>query len=400
MAIEKKPHGLIMFVLGALAALAPFTTDMYLPGFPSIARTLHTDIAHVEFTLTSYFLGFFAGQLAFGPVLDRYGRKKPIIFSLILYILAALGCAFAASIHQLIGLRMLLAVGGCVGIVGSRAVVRDLFSGSDLARSLSLQMMIFGIAPIIAPTIGGIVVTLLGWRFIFVSLALIALLVLVAVQCVLGETKGNDFSVSLRPASIVQEYVTVLKSREFVFYAGAGGSVTGCLFAYIAGSPFVYIDLFGYTATQFGWIYGINACGLVASNQVNRMLLKKYESRDVLLACTVAQSSTALVLMAGARMGFLPNIAIMGLILCVLFCFGLALPNATALALEPFSRNAGSAAALFGSTQMIAGAASTAMVSLLHDGTPFPMALIIFVSAASAFALVSSFALHRPRLRQ
>ena len=217
MAIEKKPHGLIMFVLGALAAIGPFTPDMYLPGFPSIARTLHTDIPHVGFSLTSYFLGFFAGQLAFGPVLDRYGRKKPIVLSLILYILAALGCALAASIHQLIGLRMLLAVGGCVGMVGSRAVVRDLFSGSEIARSLSLLMMIYGVAPIIAPTMGGIVVTLLGWRFIFVSLALIALFVLVAVQCVLGETRGKDFSVSLRPASIVQEYVTVLKSREFVF---------------------------------------------------------------------------------------------------------------------------------------------------------------------------------------
>jgi DHA1 family bicyclomycin/chloramphenicol resistance-like MFS transporter len=400
MAIEKKPRGLIMFVLGSLAAIGPFTTDMYLPGFPSIARTLNTDIAHVEFTLTSYFLGFFIGQLAFGPVLDRYGRKKPIVLSLLLYIVAALGCALAASINQLIGLRMLLAVGGCVGIVGSRAVVRDLFSGNEIARALSLLMMIFGIAPIIAPTMGGIVVTLAGWRFIFVCLAFIALLVLVAVQCVLGETKEKDFSVSLRPASIVQEYVTVLKNREFVFYAGAAAAVTGCLFAYIGGSPFVYIDLFGFTATQFGWIYGINACALVAANQVNRMLLKKYDSRGVLLACTVAQSSTALVLLAGARMGFLPNVATMGLILCVLICFGLALPNATALALEPFSRNAGSAAALLGSTQMFAGAASTAMVSLLHDGTPFPMALMIFVSAAVALTLVFSFALHQPRLRQ
>ncbi len=389
-----------MLVLGALAAIGPFTTDMYLPGFSSIARSLHTDMAHVGFTLTSYFLGYTVGQLAVGPVLDRYGRRRPMRLSLLLYICASLGCALAGSIQQLIGLRLLLAVCGCVSMVGSRAVVRDLFSGSELARALSLLMMIFGIAPIIAPTMGGIVVTLLGWRFIFVTLASFALLVLVAVQYLLRETKQDDPSISLRPASVVREYVSVLRNPEFIIHAGAGGAVTGCLFAYIAGSPFVLIDLFGFTATQFGWIYGCNACSMVAATQVNRMLLRRYDSRGLLLVSTLFQFSVALVLLAGTRMGILPVVVTLVLILCVLFSFGLALPNATALALAPFSRNAGSAAALAGSAQMVAGVISTAMVSFLYDGTPFPMALMIFVSAAVALTMVIAFALRRPRLRQ
>ena len=174
----KKQRGFVMLILGGLAAVGPLTTDMYLPGFPSIAKSLHTDIAHVGFTLTSYFFGFAIGQLCVGPVLDRYGRKKPMKLGMILYIVAALGCALAASIEQLVTLRLLLAIGGCGGIVGSRAVVRDLFSGNEMARALSLLMMIFGVAPIIGPTIGGIVVTLFGWRFIFVALAIFAVMVL------------------------------------------------------------------------------------------------------------------------------------------------------------------------------------------------------------------------------
>ncbi len=399
MAIEKKQRGFVMLILGGLAAVGPLTTDMYLPGFPSIAKSLHTDIAHVGFTLTSYFFGFAIGQLCVGPVLDRYGRKKPMKLSMILYIVAALGCALAASIEQLVTLRLLLAIGGCGGIVGSRAVVRDLFSGNEMARALSLLMMIFGVAPIVGPTIGGIVVTLFGWRFIFVALAIFAVMVLAAAQYLLRETKEEDLSISLRPASVVREYISVLKNREFAIHAGAAAGVTGCLFAYIAGSPFVLIDLFGFSATQFGWIYGVNACSLVAANQVNRMLLRRHDSRSVLLACAVFQTSTALALTAGTYMKVLPVIASLVLILCVLFCFGLALPNATALALAPFSRNAGSASALLGSAQMIAGVVCTAMVSFLFDGTPFPMSLMISVSAVYALVLAVSSVLRFRRLR-
>ncbi len=387
---DRKQHNLIMLVLGALAAIGPFSTDMYLPGFQAIARSLRTDMAHVDLSLTSYFIGISIGQLAFGPMLDRYGRKKPIVLGLLLYVFAALGCALSPSIDYLIALRLFLAVGACVGMVGSRAVIRDLFSGSEIARALSMLMMIFGIAPIIAPTIGGVVVTLLGWRFIFGVLAAIAIVVLFAVQRLLHETKQADLSVSLRPGNIVREYLNVFKEREFVLYAGAASAATACLFSYITGSPFVFIDLFGFTPTEFGWIYGVNACSLIAANHVNRMLLRKYDVGRVLLVCTAAQTAIGLLLLVGSSIGFLPKVAALGLIFCFLFCFASIMPNAMGLALQPFSRNAGSASALVGGMQMIVGALASALVSYLHDGTAFPMALMMCASASAALVLAAA----------
>jgi DHA1 family bicyclomycin/chloramphenicol resistance-like MFS transporter len=393
--IDRKQHTLVIFLLGALTAIGPFSTDMYLPGFQAIARSLKTDIAHVGFTLTSYFIGISIGQLAYGPMLDRYGRKTPVILGLLLYIFAAFGCALSPSIDYLIVLRLLLALGAGVGLVGSRAIVRDLFSGSEIARALSLVMMVFGIAPIIAPTIGSLVVALLGWRFIFGVLAVIALIVLFAVQLLLDETKQADPSVSLRPWNIALEYLNVFKEREFVVYAGAAAAVTGGLFSYIAGSPFVFMDLFGFTVTEFGWIYGANACSLIAANQLNRVLLRKYDERHLLLVCAVVQSAISVLLLAGGCMGLLPRAAMLGLIVCFLFCFGFMLPNAAGLALQPFSRNAGSASALIGSMQMVVGALASALVSYLHDGTAGPMALMMSASAGTALMLLVAATLFR-----
>jgi DHA1 family bicyclomycin/chloramphenicol resistance-like MFS transporter len=387
---DRKQHNLVMLVLGFLSAIGPFTTDMYLPGFRAITLSLKTDMAHVDLTLTSYFIGFSIGQLACGPMLDRYGRKKPILLGLLLYICAALGCALSPSINHLITLRFFLALGGCVGMVGSRAVVRDLFSGSEIARALSVLMMIFGIAPIIAPIIGGMVVTLLGWRFIFGVLAAIAVAMLFAVQRLLYETRQADLSVSLRPGNIVREYLGVFKEREFIVYAGTASAATACLFSYITGSPFVFIGLFGFTPAEFGWIYGANACSLIAANHVNRVLLKKYDIRRVLAVCAVAQSAMGLLLVAGTYMGFLPKAATLGLICGCLFCFAPIVPNATGLALQRFSHNAGSASALIGAMQMIAGALASALVGYLHDGTAFPMALMMCASASAALVLLAT----------
>jgi DHA1 family bicyclomycin/chloramphenicol resistance-like MFS transporter len=385
--IDRKRHGLILLVLGALAAIGPFSTDMYLPGFQEIARSLQTDIAHVGFSLASYFIGISMGQLAYGPLLDRYGRKKPIILGLFLYLFAALGCALSPSIDYLIALRFLLAVGGCVGMVGSRAIVRDLFSGAEIARAMSALMTIFSIAPVIAPTTGGLVVTLLGWRFIFLVLAVLASALLLAVS-LLDETKRTDLSVSLRPRNIIREYLGVFREREFIKYAGATGAATAGLFSFLTGSPFVFISLFGFTATEFGWILAANGCSFIAANQVNRLLLRKHDAREVLLVCTVVQSAAALLLLACACTASPPRAATIGLVFCFMFCFGLMVPNGTGLALQPFSRNAGSASALIGSMQMISGAVASASVSYLHNGTALPMVAMMGASAGTVLVLL------------
>lgn len=378
----------VLFVLAALAAIGPFSTDMYLPGFPAIAHDLKTDVSRIGLTLTSYLIGISLGQLVFGPILDRFGRKKPLMVGLAMYIVASLGCALSPSLEGLILLRFLLATGACVGMVGSRSVVRDLFSGTEMARSLSLLMMIFGVAPIIAPGIGGIVVSSLGWRWVFGLLAVVAALVLFFVGLVLEETHGPDASVSLRLDRVVLGFLSVFKERMFVLNAIAVGAVSGVIFAYLSGGPFVVIDLFGFTVIQSSWIFAAYGLASILGNQLNRLLLKTRESASVLLAMTVVQSFAGLLLVGASLMGSVSPLIYLTLLFVIIFCFGLIAPNGTARALERFSRNAGSASALIGCIQMAAGAFTAALVSRLHNGTTLPMAFVI--SGCALIALVMS----------
>jgi DHA1 family bicyclomycin/chloramphenicol resistance-like MFS transporter len=387
--MDRKQQNKILIVLGALSAIAPFSVDMYLPGFPAIARDLVTDVSNVGLTLTSYFIGLSMGQLMFGPVIDRFGRKKPLMVGLLVYILAAVGCAFSPSIYYLIGLRLFLAMGCCVGMVGGSSVIRDLFSGREVARALSLMMTIFGVAPIIAPTIGGLIVATLGWRFIFGVLAMIGAFVLMAVKEVLPETKEADPSISLQPKNVMLGYFKVFRERQFVIYILAGAAGSGGLFSYITGSPFVYIDLLGFTATQFGWMFGVNALAVVVGNQINRVLLRKHDSARILPAVTALQSAIGILLLTGSLLGFLTKMAFVGIMVIFLFCFGFINPNSAALALQPFSRNVGSASAIMGSTIMISGALASGLVSYFHNGTAVPMTLMMAFYPSAGFILMT-----------
>jgi DHA1 family bicyclomycin/chloramphenicol resistance-like MFS transporter len=362
---------------------------MYLPGFPAIANDLRTDVSNVGLTLTSYFIGLSIGQLMFGPVIDRFGRKKPLMVGLLAYILAAVGCAFSPSIYYLIGLRLFLAMGCCVGMVGGSSIIRDLFSGREVARALSIMMTIFGVAPIIAPTIGGLIVATLGWRFIFGVLAMIGAFVLMAVKEVLPETKEADPSISLQPKNVMLGYFKVFRERQFVIYMLAGVAGSGGLFSYITGAPFVYIDLLGFTATQFGWMFGMNALAVVVGNQVNRVLLRKHDSARILPVVTAFQSATGILLLTGSVIGFLPKMAFVGLMAFFLFCFGFMNPNSSALALQPFSRNVGSASAIMGSTIMISGALASGLVSYFHNGTAGPMTWMMAFYTSAGFILMT-----------
>ncbi len=398
--MTKRDYRILILVLGTLSAIGPFSTDMYLPAFTAIARDLRTDISTVALSLTTYFIGISFGQLAYGPLLDRYGRKKPMILGLVLYIVAAAGCAFALSIESLITFRLLLALGGCVGMVSSRAVVRDLFSGSEMARVLSMLMVVFGVAPIVAPTIGGLVVTWLGWRFIFVVLSLIVMFILFLVTCFLKETKERDLSVSLLPMNVASGYCAVLKNRDFFIYTMAGAASAGGFFSYIAGSAFVYMDLLGFSPSVFGWLFGTNACGLIGASLVNRMLLRRLSSSQVVLIVTATQLAGSLLLLLGGPTGFWPKSIVLSLVFFYVFCFGFVIPNATALALHPFTANAGSAAALNGSLHMLAGGCASALVSFFHNGTMAPMVSIMTgCTAIGVVFLGSQLFFARRRLR-
>ncbi|MCX5805831.1 MAG: multidrug effflux MFS transporter [Proteobacteria bacterium] len=398
-AIERKQYNILILVLGALSAIGPFSIDMYLPGFPAIAADLHTDIAHVGFSLTSYFIGISIGQIAYGPAMDRYGRKKPLIVGLIVYIAAALSCALAPSINFLITMRLFLALGGCVGMAGSRAVVRDLFSGSEVARVLSALVMVFGVSPIIAPTIGGLVVAALGWRFIFLILAAIAIFVLIAICRFLRESKGPDISISLHPKNVVLEYLNVFKEPAFITYTCASSVAIGGFFSYISGSPFIYMKMLGFTVTQFGWIFSANAVGLIAASQINRIWLNKHSSTEVLLIVTAAQFCVVMLLLTVPFDDISIKIGTIVLIFCYVFCFGFVNPNAMAVALQPFTRNVGSASALIGSLQMITGALASALVSYLYNGTAMPMIWVMSGCTSISLAVLLGDALFIKKIR-
>ena len=375
--MDQRSRSLIVVIVGALAAIGPFSVDMYLPGFPAIARDLKTDVATVEYTLTSYFIGFSLGQLMLGPILDRYGRKRPLMAGLFVYIAAAIGCVFSPTIHALIALRLALAMGCCVGMVGSSTVVRDLFTGREVARALSMMMTIFGVAPVIAPSIGGLVVATLGWRAIFAVLGAIALLVLIAVKAALPETREPDAAVSLKPRRVALNYLQVFKERTFVIYVLASALGSGGLFAYITGSPFVYMSLFGFSAAQYAWIFGGNGLAIIIGAQVNRAVLKKWDSARILLAVGTIQSTIGMLLFVGTLLGLLPTVVFLLLVFLFLFCSGFIGSNAGALAILPFSRNVGSASALMGSMLMVSAAVASWLVGYLDNGTAVPMTLVM-----------------------
>lgn len=363
----------IVLVLGVLTAVGPFSIDMYLPGFPAIAKDLQTSIANIQLSLASFFVGLSLGQLFSGPITDRFGRKPPLYVGLAVYILASVACIWAPSVEALIGLRFLQALGGSVGMVVSRAVVRDLYPPEETARIFSLLMLVMGVAPIIAPTIGGILVTYAGWQSIFLALALISFVALVGMRLLLPETKAPDPEVSLHPRQVLQGYGVILQNRQFLTYMLVGGIASGGMFAYISGSPFVFIELHAVPEARYGWIFGANAFGLIMSSQLNRVLLRKSSTVQIVRIVNLVQLAFGLLLVGYAISGYGGLPALVVLIFMYMAMLGFIYPNTTALALAPFSKNAGAASALMGALQFVIAALSAAIVSLIHNNTALPM---------------------------
>ncbi|MFV0605443.1 MAG: multidrug effflux MFS transporter [Niabella sp.] len=377
-----------ILILGLLSAIGPFSIDMYLPGFPAIAKDLHSDISQVSLTLSSFFIGISVGQLLYGPILDKFGRKKPLYFGLSIYILASIGCMFAYSIEALIGLRFLQALGGCVGMVASRAIVRDLFSVEENAKIFSLLMLVIGVSPIIAPTLGGYVATHLGWRYIFLILTLIGAVILALVFFLLPESKKPDSDYSLKPKFILNRFGIVFKEPQFVTYAITGAFTAAGLYAYIAGSPHVFMEIFGASETVYGWIFAIIAGGLIVATQLNTQLLKKFTSEHIIPRAIIFQLLTGMLLVIGFWLQWWEVYS--SVILCCIFlaCQGFTFPNASALALAPFTENAGSASALLGCIQMAVGTLTSALVSIFHNPTAVPMGLVMACCSATALTVL------------
>lgn len=358
--------------------------DMYLPALPALERYFATDTASVQHTLASFFIGLAIGQLFYGPLADRYGRKPPLYFGLTLYIAASAGCALAPGIGSLIGLRFLQAVSGCAGMVVARAVVRDLYDYQESARVFSILLMVMGIAPVLAPLAGGYLLAWLGWRSIFWVLALFGVACLLAVKFRLPETLPKDMA-RIPLSSALANYASLLADRRYLGYALSGGFGQAGMFAYISGSPFVFIDLYGVPAHAYGWLFGLNAAGIIAFTQANRLLLLRYDADRVLGIANLVNFLFCLVLLA---MAFTNAVGLIGILVPLFFVVslrGLTFPNASAGAMAPFPDKAGSASALLGSVQFVIAAIASAAVGILHDGTAVPMAAVITVCGLLAF---------------
>jgi MFS transporter, DHA1 family, multidrug resistance protein len=378
----------LIFILGLLSAIGPFSIDMYLPGFPAIAQSLHTTVDYISYSLASFFIGICTGQLICGPLLDRFGRKRPLYAGLVIYIIASLGCAVSNTVELLIAFRFLQALGGCVGMVAPGAIVRDVFPVNENARIFSLLILILGVSPIVAPTIGSFLILSLGWHSVFFVLAAITFLLLLAVIFILPESKGPDPSISLQPKQVFTNFWIVLKNPQFFTYAFAGAISAAGLFAYLSGSPAVFMQLFKLTEQQYGWIFALIAAGLITSSQLNNLLLKKYTSQQVIWVVMLVQTSIGICLFAGSVLQWHNLYSTIACIFLFLSCQGFCFPNSSALSLAPFTKEAGSASALMGAIQMALGAFASALVGIINDGSLLPMTGIMAACALTGFLVL------------
>lgn len=364
---------LLVLVLGALTAFSAMSIDMYLPAFPQMARDLGVPLGTIQLSISAFLFGSAAGQLFYGPLADRWGRRGPLLGGIALYTASAIGCASVHSGEALLFWRVVMAIGGGAGMVISRAVVRDLYDTAEAARMFSLLMLIMGAAPILAPIAGGQLLLLTGWRGIFGFLAVFGLLSLLSAAAFLPESLPHELRARRGFREMGRVYGHLLRNRRYLRYGIALGAVSGVNFAYISGAPFFFIELHGVSPQHFGLFFGANACGLIGASQLNRHLLRRYRAERLMMAAFAVNGSAAILLAAGTWAGFIGFPAQAMLIFIVLCTTGLLYPNVTALALAPFDKAAGSASALLGSLQYTLGATAGAIVGLFHCGSSLPM---------------------------
>ncbi|HTV01703.1 MAG TPA: multidrug effflux MFS transporter [Luteitalea sp.] len=383
---EREPTGLIV-LLGSLTAIAPMSIDMYLPSFPVLTQALGTDAAAVQRTLSVFFIGLALGQLVYGPVSDRVGRRRPLLAGLALYTAASIGCALAGSIGQLVFWRGLQALGGCAGVVMARAVVRDVFGPREQARVLSSLLLVMGVAPILAPLVGGWLLTVAGWRAIFGVLVVFGAVTWIAVLRALPDTAPESRATTLTPAGVVAAFGRVARDGRFRRFAVAGGLGQCVLFAYIAGAPFLYIETLDLTPAAFAGVFGVNAAGLIGASQLNRALLRRAETAQVLRGALGLQVIATAALAVAASFVSPSLVTLGGPVLLAIMLLGFILPNTTALALAPFDRDAGTASALLGCLQYGMSGLATLGIAMAFDGTPRPMAMAMTLCAGAALVL-------------
>jgi DHA1 family bicyclomycin/chloramphenicol resistance-like MFS transporter len=388
------PWGLVA-LLGSLTAFGSMSIDLYLPALPQIARELHTRPGQVEATVAIFVAGMAIGQAVYGPASDRFGRRAPILAGISIYIAASIVCALATSIEVLMIARLIQALGGCAGMVVARAAVRDQFGHGETARMLSFMSLISGLAPILAPVLGGLIATWLGWRATFWALVIFGVGTLAAAFFKLKESRSAATLAQARAEGPLRAYAALLRQRRVLGYALAGALNGACLFSYVAAAPVVIIDVYGVSPALFGWCFALNGSGLVMGGQINRYLLKRW-TPDFLLARAglVALAFGALLALA-TWSGIGGPWTVFPCLFAVVATYGLMQANTTAGALNVDPVRAGSTSALLGVFSFGSGAAAGALTGALYDGSARPMATVMVVALAGSITALNLLAFRR-----
>ncbi|WP_353326404.1 multidrug effflux MFS transporter [Chitiniphilus shinanonensis] len=384
-----------MILLGILTAIGSVSIDMYLPAFPAIQHSLHSGSGQVQLTLTAFFVGMLSGQLLYGPLSDRFGRRPPLIGGLAIYIVGSIGCMLAQSIEALMFWRLIQALGACSGIVLARAIVRDRCDPREAARSFSTLMLIMGVSPILAPLLGGYILQVSDWRTIFGLNILFGAGCLIAVLTVLRESHQPHPDASLRLGPVFASFATVLRDRDFSVHAIAGGLAQAGLYTYLAGSPFVLIELFHLSPSAYGWVFCVNSVGLIVASQINSALLKGSDIHTMLHYGMLGVVGGAAVLIVAGLSGM----ATLALLLSGIFVFmtslGFVNPNAAAASLANHPERAGTASALMGTLQYGLATVATFAMGMVHDGTARPFAFAMAGCGLAAWLVLKLFGLRR-----
>ncbi|WP_344868866.1 multidrug effflux MFS transporter [Amycolatopsis ultiminotia] len=363
----------MLLILGGLSAFGPLSIDMYLPALPRMGADLHASDTTVQLTLTAFVVGLAVGQIVAGPLSDALGRRRPLLVGLALYVAGSVVAAVSPGIDLLIAARALQALGAAAGLVISRAAVRDLYSGTAMTKFFSMLMLVNGLAPILAPVIGGQLLTFTSWRGVFVVLTGFGVLLLVSVALALPEPLPAERRRPARLGGVLRTYGRLLADRAFLGYALSASLLFAGLFAYISGSSFALQGAYGLSPQLYSLVFGLNGVGIVLAGQLNGRLVGRIPERTLLTAGLITAAIAGTLTLVAASLA-LPLPAVLIPLLFMVSSVGLVMPNASSLALAAHARSAGSASALLGVLQFAIGAIATPLVGLGGDGTAVPMA--------------------------
>ncbi|MCZ2495601.1 Bcr/CflA family efflux MFS transporter [Xylophilus sp. Kf1] len=374
-------------VLGLLQAIGPFAIDMYLPALPSIGQSLGASPLAVQMSLMAFFISLGVGQLVYGPVSDMYGRKLPLYVGLTLFAIGSVGCALAPDIRTLVALRFVQGLGACAGMVVPRAIVRDLHTGHEAARLMSLLMLVFSVSPILAPLAGSVVIEFFGWRGVFWAVLVASLLGLVLLATSLPETRPPAERLGSSMRGALAAYGQLLRDRHFLGLVFIGAFGMSSFFAYLAHSSFVLIDHYGLTPRQYSLAFSLNAASFIGVSQFTGKLSGRFGLKKLVVGA-VTGFAVVMVLLAASSVAGVSSLPVMVAMLFVGYGFlGLIVPTTAVLALEEHGAIAGTASALMGTLQFVTGALVVAVSGLFLDGTARPMLVAIAACAVAAYAM-------------